>query len=83
MRRLFPLPHSFQGDEYTAVCEVSDLPCYSVAVKKHREMRYINDTYAADFRDNCNCLPPCSDIQYKTEQTDLNYVQPNPMGGIL
>lgn len=63
------------GDEDTPICDINDLPCYSEAVKKHREMRYVNDSYAAYFRENCNCWPSCSDIQYRTEITDLKYMQ--------
>lgn len=65
----------FSGDVQTKICEVEDLACYSAAVKKHRQMRHANDTYIADYRRNCNCLPPCADVQYSTEITDLKYVR--------
>lgn len=47
--------------------------CYSEAVRKHRQMRYVNDTSAADFRDRCNCLPSCIDISYETQIAELKY----------
>lgn len=65
------------GDANTSICDGKELLCYSAAVRKHRQMRYVNDTYAADFRDRCNCLPSCVDISYETQIAELEYTQPN------
>lgn len=63
----------FTGDSETRICGVLDLACYSNAVRIHRSKNYKNDT-AAEFRDNCFCLPSCADVRYATEVTDLKYI---------
>lgn len=66
-----------KGDTKTAICGINELHCFSDAVVIHRRMRYFNDTYAAKFRAECNCLPSCVDIQFNSKISELDYINPN------
>lgn len=61
-----------QGDSETKVCTGSEFTCFYHAQKKYRQMHH--DSFASDFRDNCDCLPSCSFIKYLAEANHLKYI---------
>lgn len=65
---------SMPRDSETRVCSGPDFSCFYYAQKKYRQMHHINDSYASNFRDNCDCLPSCSFIKYLAEANHLKYI---------
>lgn len=64
----------FEGDADTKLCTGKGMTCAYSAITKYRQRRQLNDTYAADFRDNCNCLSSCSYIRYLADVSTLKFV---------
>lgn len=50
------------------------MTCAYNAIQNYRKRRQLNDTYAADFRDDCNCLSSCSYIRYLADVSTLKFV---------
>lgn len=59
---------SCSGDEDTSICGTGSVACYENAAKKLLGEDVIdelaNDTVTM-FRENCNCLPGCTAINYE------------------
>ncbi|XP_031622962.1 pickpocket protein 28-like [Contarinia nasturtii] len=66
---------SMPRERDTRVCDVYEMDCYAQALSVHRGgLKNNKDTDAADFREKCNCISPCADIQYIPQSNDLKYV---------
>lgn len=50
------------------------MTCAYKAIKKYRQRRQNNDTFASYFRDGCNCLSSCSYIRYLADVSTLKFV---------
>lgn len=68
----------FQDERDTRVCDVFEMECYASALIKYNY--FSNYTNIADYREKCNCLSSCADIEYIPESMDLKYMVQNMMG---
>ncbi|XP_055304311.1 pickpocket protein 28-like [Sitodiplosis mosellana] len=57
---------SMPRDKHTKMCGGASVKCYRIAEKRLA-------TTAQSFRDQCNCLPTCTSIEYKAEVDRINY----------
>lgn len=51
----------FAGDKNTKICGTAKVKCY-----KESKRKLSIDKNARWFRDECNCLPACTSIEYHT-----------------
>lgn len=57
----------FLGDRNTQICGAASVKCYQAAERElfeEIEPDDANDFQAKVFRDECNCLPACTSIEY-------------------
>lgn len=68
--------NAFPGDQKTDVCGASSIECYIAAEKTFYEEDTSNIMYDHDadsFREECNCLPACTSIEYNGEISHIKY----------
>lgn len=56
------------GDRNTKICGPNAIPCY-----RNAEITLLTNISAKSFREQCNCLPECTKIEYNAEIDRVKY----------